>query len=159
MQALNRALGLDRDLWLADTFYGFDPATVKHEKDLQALAAFSDFQGEPLSAQKVRDLFEGHGLLDARVHFLEGDVKDTLPGAGIGEVALLHIDVDFYEPTYNTLAHLYDRVAPGGYVVIDDYGVEHFNCRDAVDRFRSERGIETPLTMMTHYIAWWRKDT
>lgn len=158
MHALNHALGMHRRLWLADTFYGFDPATVKHEKDLKALAAFSDFQGEPLSAQKVKDLFEVHGLLDESVHFLEGDVKDTLPGAGISEVSLLHIDVDFFEPTYNTLAELYDKVQPGGYIVIDDYGVPHFNCSDAVDRFRSERSIETPLNMMTHYIAWWRKE-
>lgn len=158
LHGLNRAYGLDRELWLADTFYGFDPSTVKHERDLKALQAFSDFQGEPLSAQKVKDLFEKHQLLDDAVHFLEGDVKDTLPGSGISQIALLHIDVDFFEPTYNTLATLYDKLSPGAYVVIDDYGVPHFNCNDAVDQFRAERGISTPMTMMTHYIAWWRKE-
>jgi hypothetical protein len=37
-------------------------------------------------------------------------------------IALLHLDLDVYEPTAVALEHLWDRVVPGGLVVIDDYG-------------------------------------
>ncbi|HEX3704868.1 MAG TPA: TylF/MycF/NovP-related O-methyltransferase, partial [Vicinamibacterales bacterium] len=35
---------------------------------------------------------------------------------------LLHIDVDLYEPTRDSIAFLYERMNPGGIVVCDDYG-------------------------------------
>lgn len=38
--------------------------------------------------------------------------------------SLVHIDVDLYHPTYDSLAFFYDRVSPGGMIVCDDYGFE-----------------------------------
>ncbi len=66
----------------------------------------------------------------------KGWFEDTLPAQrdAIGPIALLRIDGDWYESTRVVFEQLYDRVAPGGVVVIDDYG--HFEgCRRATDEF------------------------
>lgn len=38
--------------------------------------------------------------------------------------SFVHIDVDLYQPTYDSLAFFYDRMVPGGIMVCDDYGFE-----------------------------------
>ena len=37
------------------------------------------------------------------------------------KIALLHIDVDVYAPSKAVLDHLYDRIVPGGLLVLDDW--------------------------------------
>ena len=36
--------------------------------------------------------------------------------------AFVHIDVDLYEPTKDSIAFFYERTVPGGIIVCDDYG-------------------------------------
>ncbi len=38
------------------------------------------------------------------------------------EICFLHIDVDLYEPTYQTLNYFYSRMVSQGIVLMDDYG-------------------------------------
>lgn len=38
------------------------------------------------------------------------------------EICFLHIDVDLYEPTYQTLNYFYSRLVSQGIVLMDDYG-------------------------------------
>jgi hypothetical protein len=48
----------------------------------------------------------------------------------------VHIDVDIYQPTWDSLAYFYPRLAPGGVLLFDDYG--HMTCpgsRLATDEF------------------------
>lgn len=55
------------------------------------------------------------------------------------EIAVLHIDLDFYEPYRVTLEALYDRVSPGGMIIFDDYG--HFiGAKRAVDELIARTG-------------------
>ena len=49
---------------------------------------------------------------------------------------------------------LYGKVSSGGWVVIDDYGILP-PCKDAVDTFRSEHGIDAAIqTIDQHAICW-----
>ena len=57
-----------------------------------------------------------------RLHFVEGRVEETLPGHAPDRIALLRLDTDWYESTRHELVHLYPRLAPGGVLIIDDYG-------------------------------------
>jgi hypothetical protein len=53
---------------------------------------------------------------------------------------------------------LYDRLAVGGYVIIDDYGEDSWTyCRKAVDEFRAERLIDDPLTVVDSSCVYWRR--
>lgn len=66
-------------------------------------------------------------------------VFDTVAGLAERRFALVHIDVDLYEPTRDTLAWFGPRMAPGGVIVIDDYGSANFpGSKTAVDEFRAQ---------------------
>jgi hypothetical protein len=46
-------------------------------------------------------------------------------------------------------------VAPGGFVVIDDFGLPP--CRQAVEEFRSQNGIDDPLTAIDGMAVFWQR--
>jgi hypothetical protein len=59
---------------------------------------------------------------------IAGDVLQTVPKyvkehPGL-KVSLLNVDIDFVEPTKCVLEHLWDRVMPGGVVLLDNYAGE-----------------------------------
>ncbi|TAK66833.1 MAG: macrocin O-methyltransferase [Dehalococcoidia bacterium] len=86
--------------------------------------------------EALRLIVERAGYPEAFVRVHQGWFQDTLPADrdGIGPIALLRIDGDWYDSTRVVFEQLYDRVAPGGVIVIDDYG--HFEgCRRATDEF------------------------
>ena len=98
-------------------------------------------------------------VLDDRVRFLEGWFKDTLPSAPIKKIAVLRLDGDFYESTAHALVNLYDKVSPGGYIIVDDYAEDLWtNCRRAVDGFRLSRGIQEPLQAVDAWCYYWQKN-
>lgn len=65
------------------------------------------------------------------------------------KIALLHIDVDVYQPTLVILEHLFDRVVKGGLVVLDDYGTVAGET-NAVDEFFEEKGTPIKKLSISH---------
>ncbi|WP_031571363.1 TylF/MycF/NovP-related O-methyltransferase [Rheinheimera texasensis] len=66
----------------------------------------------------------------SRAELVQGDCRHTIPqylekNPGL-RISMLHLDLDLYEPTKVALEHLYDRVVPGGVVILDEYGMEGF---------------------------------
>ena len=94
-------------------------------------------------------------LLVSLMPFLKGLFSETLPTAPIDRLALTRLDGDMYESTMDALTALYDKLSPGGYVLIDDYGLD--GCKAAVDDFRSERTIQEPMTSVDWSGVTWRK--
>jgi O-methyltransferase len=144
----------DRIVWAADSFAGLPPPT--HAEDAGYDYSAAQLPILAVSLEEVRGLFARYGLLDERVRFLEGWFRDTLPAAPIDSLALLRVDGDLYESTMDSLAALYDKVVPGGFVLVDDYG-DFPPCRKAVDDFRGQRGVRDPLVMVDWSGAYWRK--
>lgn len=144
----------DRNVWLADSFAGLPPPAVPEDQDMDLSAGH--FPSLAVSKERVERSFAEFGLLDARVRFLEGFFADTLAGCAAGNLAVLRLDGDLYSSTMQALEALYDRVSPGGFIIIDDYGGLG-QCSQAVDTFRSGRGITTPITMIDWTGAFWRK--
>ena len=75
---------------------------------------------------------------------MEGKVEDTIPGEAPEEIAVLRLDTDWYESTKHELEHLYRRLAPGGVLIIDDYGTWE-GSKDATDEFLAETGRTASL--------------
>ncbi len=66
----------------------------------------------------------------------KGWIPNVFAGVDVGEVAFASIDVDLYEPTFNSLAFVYPRLAPGGSIFFDDYGYATFpGAKAAVDTY------------------------
>jgi hypothetical protein len=80
------------------------------------------------------------------LHYHQGWFQDTLPrdAAGVGEIAILRLDGDWYASTKVCLDHLYHQVVSGGFIIIDDYGC-YEGCKKAVDEFMERNGITSYL--------------
>jgi len=155
MRAALAAYGVsNRRVFVADSFEGLP------EADPQAYPADrgSFFHRIPFLAVSRKDVeknFAKYGLLDDRVVFLQGWFKDTLPSAPIGKLALLRLDGDLYESTTDALTHLYPKLSPGGYCIIDDFYLEP--CRLAVEEYRAAHGIDAEMRVIDPWSVYWRK--
>jgi O-methyltransferase len=104
----------------------------------------------------VQAYFARYGLLDEQVCFLPGFFADTLPQAPIDKVAVMRLDGDLYESTMDGLRHIYPKLSPGGFCIIDDY-YAFASCARAVDEYRTEQGILEPLQPVDRLAVFWRK--
>jgi O-methyltransferase len=155
MRALLRVRGdTTRTVWVADSFQGLP----RPRPDVYPADEGDQHHTRPSLAvglEEVKASFERYGLLDDQVRFLEGWFSDTLPSAPIERLAVMRLDGDMYESTMDALEALYDRLSPGGHVIIDDYVLA--GCRAAVDEFRARREIDEPLTVVDWTGVSWRK--
>ncbi len=128
--------GTSRKVWVFDTFEGLPPPTDGDGPDYEAaLAAVGQCRG---SLEEVDGLFRQVGIRDYQL--VKGLVQDTLREPPVRQIAVLHLDVDWYEPIKTCLTKLWDLMAPGGIVQIDDYGF-WAGARRATDEFINERGL------------------
>lgn len=145
----------DRDIYLYDTFEGMTEPTAVDVSPFHPDAAvlWDQTGGEPwpelfdpetFNEEAVRATLLETGYPPERLHFVRGQVEDTLPAQAPGELALLRLDTDWYESTLHELTHLYPRLADGGVLIIDDYG--HWEgCRLAVDEYLAT--VRPPLLL------------
>lgn len=154
MRGVLAALGVvDRLVWVADSFQGLPaPNPDRMDPDLAA----DRLPQLAVSIDRVKASFERFGLLDDQVRFLEGWFEDTLPDAPIERLSLLRLDGDYYDSTMQPLEVLYDKVSPGGFVVVDDYSLIPA-CKAAVDDFRAHRGIASAIEKVDDDCVFWRK--
>jgi O-methyltransferase len=157
MRGILKAYGVtDRRVWVADSFAGLPPADrVRYPKE--STAEFHRYKDLAVSLDEVRRNFERYGLLDDQVQFIKGWFRDTLPAAPIDQLAVMRLDGDMYESTMDTLVHLYPKLSPGGFVIIDDYNMVKA-CDAAVEDFRREEGITSELSLIPVSGAFWRKE-
>ena len=114
----------DREIYLYDTFAGmvrpseYDSKFVSKKKatgqDTINLWESKHRDGRNkwrfAPVEEVRKNVASTGYPEERLHFVKGDVRETLPNPDHREIALLRLDTDFYESTHHELAHLYDLV-------------------------------------------------
>jgi O-methyltransferase len=131
-----------RPVWLFDSFQGLPLPSAKdgHKSHADYFAGMN--RGH---TDNVRRVFGILGLSLDDVHMVPGWFEDTLPVATVDHIALLHIDADWYESVKLALDTLYDRVVPGGFVVLDDYNFWE-GCNRALADFLDERQL-THITL------------
>ena len=154
LRALLHAYGDEvRSVWVADSFEGLPKPRDEHPQD----RGDRHWTHGELAAglAEVRTNFERYGLLDERVRFLPGWFSDSLPTAPVGPLALLRVDADMYGSTMDVLRALHHKVEPGGYVIVDDYGVVPA-CKAAVEDFRRDAKVMGPIVAIDHAAVYWR---
>ncbi|MFJ9035460.1 TylF/MycF/NovP-related O-methyltransferase [Streptomyces sp. NPDC102406] len=158
MQACAKTLlgcgATDRDLYLFDTYDGMTPPTdedlrrdgtpaadilARHGKD-KAIWAYA-------TLDDVKSGFASVPYPAERIHYVRGKVEETVPGEAPDKIAILRLDTDWYASTKHELDHLYDRLVPGGVLLIDDYGYWQ-GSRQAVDEFLERTGERLLLLRM-----------
>jgi O-methyltransferase len=144
----------DRTLWAADSFEGLPVPSLPQD-------AGYDFSigKQPIlaiSLEEVQENFRRYNLLDDQVKFLKGWFCDTLHAAPIEKLALLRLDGDLYESTMDALNALYEKVVPGGFVIVDDFN-DFEPCRRAVVEYREKHSIEDSIETVDWSGVFWRK--
>lgn len=152
MRALLDLLGdKTRTVYVADSFQGLPPPQLSQDENLN----FHLDATLAVDLEVVKSHFARFGLLDERTKFLRGWFEDTLAAPDPKQLAILRADGDLYKSTIDILDNLYHRVAPGGFVIIDDYGAIPA-CRLAVEDFRRAHGIDNPISTIDWTGAYWR---
>lgn len=113
----------------------------------------------PATQEEVSDNLRKFGLKLNNVTLVKGDVsltleikKKILPS----KISILRIDCDWKLPTMSALESLYSRVVTGGVVIVDDYG-SWSGAKEAVDEFRHENRILSPLFHIHGSTFFWLK--
>jgi O-methyltransferase len=157
MRAVLKAHGdTQRTVWLADSFHGLPkPNPEKYPAD----AGDESWRNAALAipVEEVEANFRKYDLLDGQVRFLVGWFRDTLPTAPMDKLAVLRLDGDMYESTFDALTHLYPKLSQRGYAIIDDYAIP--GCRAAVEDYRANQHIKEPLVSIDHYAKYWQRLT
>lgn len=149
----------NRKLFLFDTFEGmppptdFDKSAVDHTMAKIQLQQSDRFAGNNVWCYSTLDEVKGNlkatGYPEDQINYFKGKVEDTLPEPSIGKIALLRLDTDWYESTKHELETLFDKLVPGGIMIIDDYG--HWSgAKKAVDEFFSLRKMPVFLNRIDY---------
>ena len=135
----NMKTNIDRHFWLFDTFEGM-PEPSDRKDDPKAKKIYNDLvEGrkpkqlthiEHIEDKKwcygpldiVRNNMAYTGYPEQNFHFIKGKVEDTLLTTELPDkIAILRLDTDWYQSTKMEMKYLFDRLQPGGALIIDDY--------------------------------------
>lgn len=137
-ETLERA-GWQGRLWLFDSFEGGLSDKVDEDRGGRAVQTPEQELKEKLSFvsdyERVKEIFSRWPW----VTVVKGWIPDAFETADIADrrFALVHIDVDLYEPTLASLNYFGPRMSDDGVFVIDDYGAATFpGSKRAVDEYR-----------------------
>lgn len=156
MRAILKAHGIsDRVVWAADSFEGLPPPNV----EMYPMDEGAAWHLRPLTEvamEHVRRNFEGYGLLDDNIRFLKGWFRDTIPTAPIEHLAVLRLDGDLYESTWDVLVPLYPKISPGGFLIVDDYNLPA--CRKAIHDYREQERVREDIVSIDGAGVYWQKN-
>lgn len=130
----------------------FDPSFVEtlntHDKSAmeQVFIRCQDLDDDEISLPGVTNKLYNAGFKSENFDLIKGDLSKTCPEylksrPGL-RIALLYLDVDLEEPTYEALNQMWDKMVIGGIVVFDEYAYHTWSESNAVDRFISEKNCE-----------------
>ena len=119
----------ERELHLFDTFEGMPPPSdadvrLRDGQTAEEIMRTSSKDSAIWAIAGLDDVKQGMvetGYPSEKVVYHQGRVEETIPDGAPDQIALLRLDTDWYASTRHELNHLYDRLSPGGILIIDDY--------------------------------------
>jgi hypothetical protein len=129
-----------RTFYLLDTFAGLDPRYISSE---EKAAAIMDRNAQDIASgfytldvQGVRDNFSEW----RNSEIIVGAIPETLAAIRSEQIAFLHVDLNCSPPEVATMEALWDRLAPGAFVLFDDYAYSGYRGQKlGVDAFAQSR--------------------
>ncbi len=127
-----KTINSDKSVHLFDSFEGLSEPDIKDGKYWS--------KGSLKSAEEdVRNLLSEFN----NYHIYKGWIPERFNNVSSRKFCFLHIDVDLYQPTLESLKFFYDRMVKGSVILLDDYG---FNtcpgAKSAADSFFSDKPEE-----------------
>jgi len=144
----------DRRVWCCDSFEGL-PTPDVDEFPVDLGDPHHTFEWLRVSLETVQTNFRRYGLLDDQVRFVKGWFRDTLPAIPVEQLAVLRLDGDMYESTWQALFYLYPKLSPGGFLIVDDWSLAR--ARQAVNDYRTRHKIVDQVRSIDPFSVFWRK--
>jgi len=106
--------------------------------------------GSSIGVSQLEEIFEHHSIKNFEL--IPGDISETVPlytkkNPGM-KISLLNIDCDFVEPTFCVLDNFFDKVMPGGIILLDNYagegtsGISYHGDTKGIDDFLKGKDIK-----------------
>lgn len=130
-----------RNLHLFDTFEGFSEKDLQYENKQGGKYTPKEFSDTDL--ETVKKYINGGD----RVIFHSGYFPSTAVGLENEKFSFVHLDADLYLPTIEGLKFFYERLSPGGLIIVHDYNHSWDGIKRAFDEFMPtipENIIELP---------------
>lgn len=129
--------GKNRKIYLFDTFDGLPEEVKEGESKL-----FSD-----TSVSEVKKYLKDYSEIEFKVGFFPDTARD-LSGKTF---SFVYLDGDMYESIRDGLEFFYPKLAPGGIILVDDYGsLKWTGVKKAVEELTARENIEEIHT------TWWQ---
>ena len=76
------------------------------------------------------------------VKFYKGWIPDRFKEVENKKFQFVHIDVDLYQPTFDSIEFFFPRLVEGGVIVCDDYNICQFGgCKEAIDNYLKDKKV------------------
>ena len=126
-----------KDVFLFDTF---ESSATDFKSEQDASHGRNIYYAESFEAVKQ------NFLEYPNVHLVKGKLPETLETVKIEKIGLLHIDLNAPEIETECLRILWDRILPGGVVLIDDYAYSGF---EYTNRLFNDLARELDISILT----------
>ena len=129
-----------KKFYIYDTFSGLDRrySSEADFPDAPQFYHFIDREYATLDIERhVRNRFRDRDYIVVT----KGSVPDVFEEVVPDSIAFLHLDMNSPKAERGALEKLYDRLAPGGIIIFDDYGWKMFRKqKESADEFAALRG-------------------
>ncbi len=134
---------LNKKFYLLDTFSGLDErflseeeiragALDRNKKSLESGHYVSGIESVQLNFSEWKD-----------VRIIQGAIPETLSKVDSTRIAYLHLDMNCSPPEVAAANFFWDRLVPGAFILMDDYGFPGFQySKIGMDNFASEKGLK-----------------
>ena len=141
-----------RTIYGFDVFDSFPTEGLKGSLDKKFAKEYDDGGGVGINEKKLEEYFKEKKFLN--IHLFKGNVLNTLDKFvkenNNLKIAMLHLDLDVYEPTLHALKIFSKFMVKGGLILIDDYATVEGATR-AVDEFCKEKSLE--VKKLSYYLV------
>jgi O-methyltransferase len=146
---------IDKKVFVCDSFAGLPKPSGKFKQDdgdtHYMIPQLS------ISLEQVQNNFNIFKCLDEKVIFIKGFFGETLPNNElVDKLAILRMDGDMYESTYDVFYSCYDKLVDNGVCIIDDFCLP--GARECTHDFRESRNIHDTLVTIDNCGVYWIKN-
>lgn len=142
-----------RDVWLFDSFKGLPRPTREDPREVR------DYWYEGWNAgerRRVQEVWRRLGIPSRRLRVRAGWFHLSFRAAYIDSISVLHIDCDWHDSVKLCLEKWYDKVQPGGAIILNDYNL-YGGVNKAVHDFLESRGETVHMELLGRAGAWFAK--
>ena len=91
------------------------------------------------------------GYPEQNFHYVKGKVEDTLPVTLLPDkIAILRLDTDWYTSTKMELEYLFERLQPGGVLIIDDFCTWTGSKSAVIEYFKKKLNLDAVKVARKH---------